>query len=400
MVDDGEALPVSRSIRAFYPLVIVPGMVQVLAPATINSIMKSLGLTEGLGGLLQLVYFTGVLVGALLITWILQRITIKELLLSQVALLSASLFACAVAPSYWLLLVFYVVTGFANGILITAPGAYITGMCGEESPRKQSMLYGFLALGIAIGPILPGLVARNAISWRWAMVAPAVMVLPLAVPLMLVKLARMHDVDKLSFKVLREVISFNRSLFFGLLVGLCLFAAAKSSIAMWLVRFLESEDGVAPGVAHLVLIGLALAVTVGRWLTSYISTKVKPFNLLVFLTLSSAVIVFIAPLPSSRTGSIILYPLLGLACAGIYPFLLGYAAWFPDKDSSAVFTSFFAAGAIGGALFPYVVGIMNQFIDPRFGMASVSFLILGVLACLYWIKPHVTDGGAEPGDSE
>ena len=400
MVDDGEALPVSRSIRAFYPLVIVPGMVQVLAPATINSIMKSMGLTEGLGGLLQLVYFTGVLVGALLITWILQKITIKELLLSQVVLLSASLLACAVAPSYWLLLLFYMVTGFANGILVTAPGAYITGMCGEDSPRKQSMLYGFLAMGIAIGPILPGLVARTDISWRWAMVAPAVMVLPLAVPLVLAKLERMHDVDKLSFKVLREVIAFNRSLFFGLLIGLCLFAAAKSSIAMWLVRFLESEDGVAPGVAHLVLIALAVAVTVGRWLSSYISTKVKPFNLLVFLTLSSAVIVLIAPLPSSRTGSIILYPLMGLACAGIYPFLLGYAAWFPDKDSSAVFTSFFAAGAIGGALFPYAVGIMNQFIDPRFGMASISFLILGVLACLYWIKPHVTDGGGGSGGSQ
>ncbi|MBU4217352.1 MAG: MFS transporter [Actinobacteria bacterium] len=401
MVDDDIAeVPIARSIRAFYPLVIVPGMVQVLAPATINSIMKDLGLTEGLGGLLQLVYFAGVLVGAIMITRLLQRITVKQLLLSQVLLLSVSLLACAVAPVYWLLLVFYVVTGFANGILVTAPGAYVTGMCGEESPRMQSMLYGFLALGIAIGPILPGLVARHDIPWRWALVAPAIMVLPLAVPLILTKLEHMHDIDKLSFKVLREVISFNRSLFIGLLVGLCLFAAAKSSIAMWLVRFLESEDGVAPGVAHLVLIALAVAVTVGRWLSSYVSTKVKPFNLLVFLTLSSAVIVLIAPLPSSRMGSIIMYPLMGLACAGIYPFLLGYAAWFPDKDSSAVFTSFFAAGAIGGALFPYAVGILNQFIDPRFGMASISFLILGVLACLYWIKPHVTDGDGGSGGNQ
>jgi len=400
MVNDSEALPVARSIRAFYPLVIVPGMVQVLAPATINSIMKDLGLTEGLGGLLQLVYFAGVLVGALLITWMLQRITVKELILSQVLLLTVSLLACAVAPVYWLFLLFYTVTGFANGILVVAPGTYVTGMCGEESPRIQSMLYGFLALGIVMGPILPGLIARHDIPWRWALVAPALMVLPLAVPLILTKLEHMHDVDKLSFKVLREVISFNRSLFFGLLIGLCLFAAAKSSISMWLVRFLESGEGVAPGMAHLVLIAVAVAVTLGRWLSSYISTKVDPFNLLLFLTITSAAIVFVAPLPSSRLGSIIMYPLMGFACAGIFPFLLGYAAWFPDKDSSAVFTSFFAAGAIGGALFPYAVGIMNQFIDPRFGMASISFLILGVLACLYWIKPHVIDGGGGSGGSQ
>ena len=35
-------LPTAVDVKAFYPLIIVPGMVQVLAPATIHSMMVDL----------------------------------------------------------------------------------------------------------------------------------------------------------------------------------------------------------------------------------------------------------------------------------------------------------------------------------------------------------------------
>lgn len=378
-----------KHLKVFYPLLIVPGIVHVLAPAVVNTMMKQLGLVESLGGLLQIVYFSGVLVGTLMITRLMQRFTVKQILLAQVLVLSASLLAAAASPAYPLILCFYLFTGLANGILITMPGAYVTGVAGEQSPRYQNMLYAFLSLGIVLGPVLPGLIARWNISFRVALVAPGILIIPFAIPLALVEMQRVHEVDRLSVKLIRDVLSFNRALFLGLLMALLLYAAAKSSVSTWLVRFLESGEGVAPGVAHLVLMVVAGLITTGRWLCGYLSKKIDPFNILEVISLASAIVVFVAPLPSSKTASFILYPLLGLVFAGIYPFLLGYAAWFPRAESSAVFTSIIAAGAIGGAIFPYAVGLLNQYVGPKFGMSSVAVLMLGVVACLYWIKPHV-----------
>ena len=382
---------IPNNVRVLYPLVIVPGIVHVLAPSTVRTIMEHLGFRESLGGLLQLVYFVGVLTGTLLITRFMQRFSIKQIALSQVLLLSVSLFAASAAPWYALLLFFYLFAGFANGILLTIPGVYITGVCGEASPRAQNILYGFFALGIVAGPIFPGLLARWGISWRWALAAPAILILPFAIPLVLVKLERLARVEKLSVKVLRDVLSFNRSLFLGLLFALLLYAGAKGSVSMWLVSFLERESGMGPGSAHLVLIILAALLMTGRWTCGYLSRKTDPFKILFLITAVSLVLVFIAPLLAPGKGSIILYPLVGLFGSGIFPFLVGYAAWFPSAESSAVFTSIIAGAAIGGAIFPYLIGLMNQHLNPKLGMSSIAILFLGVIACLIWIKPHVIE---------
>ena len=102
-------------------------------------------------------------------------------------------------------------------------------------------------------------------------------------------------------------------------------------------------------------------------------------------------LVFLAPLPDSRAASVILYMLLGLAYSGINPFLIGYAARFPAGESSAVITAIVSAGAVGGVFFPYLVGLLNENINPIMGMSSVSVFIVGVILCVHWIKPHVID---------
>lgn len=384
-------------IWAFYPLLIVPGLIHVFAPSAVNSIMKQLELQESQGGLLQFVYFSGAFFGIILITFFLQRFSAKQIVLTMVGVLSASLLACAAAPYYSLLLLAFVVSGFSNGILITLPGTYVTATCGERSPQIQTMLFGFFSLGLVLGPLLPGLAVRWDISWRWATIIPAIVIIPLTVPFALSKLEDMGEVDRLSAKMIRNVLSFNRSLFLGLFFALLLYAAAQSSINTWMVRFLENQKGMTPGSAHWVLMGTAFMVTIGRWICSFASRKIDPFKILFFICSVGAVMVLIAPLTESALWSLVCYPILGLFFSGVTPFLVGYAAWFPESESSGVFTLFIAAGTIGGAVFPYLTGLVNQHINPYVGMSSIVILVIGILFCLYWIKPHIISAGRDEG---
>ncbi|RJP29897.1 MAG: MFS transporter [Actinobacteria bacterium] len=382
---------IKGGMRAFYPLMVVCGIIQILAPSSISIIMRQLGLRESLGGLLQMVYFSGLLLGTLLLTRFMQRLSVKRIMLAQAMLLIVSLLLAAAAPWYVLLLLFFFFSGFANGSLLTLPAIYVTAVYGSESPRIQNILYGFLSLGFVVGPVIAGLIARMEWSWRWCLAIPALLAIPMALPLALAGLQRVPQPKRLSVAVIREVLAFNRSLFLGLVLSFLLYAAAQASVNTWLVSFLEIERGMISGTAHLVLMGTAACLTVGRWACGYLSRFIDPFDILVAISLASGVLVFLAPLPDSRAASILLYMLLGLAYSGIYPFLVSYAVRFPDGESSAVITAIISAGAVGGVVFPYLIGLLNQHINPILGMSSVSVFIVGVIVCVHWIKPHVID---------
>ncbi len=375
---------------AFYPLMIVPGIVLLLAPSTVESVMADFGFRESLGGLLQVSYFVGGIIGILLITGLMQRFDVKQITLSQVALLSFSLLAASFMPWYPLVLAFLLLTGFANGILIAFPGVYVTRVVGERSHAAQNLLYGFFSLGVVAGPLLTGWIVNGGDHlWRWAFRAPALLVIPLAVPAALVGFRRLENVKVLSRRTLAEIMDFNRSLFMWLFAALLLYIAAESAVSMWLITFLKEQYDVSIGVGHLALAGLWAGLTVGRWICGFLMKRVEPFRVLAFLTAGAAAALLAAPLSGSQTAAFVLYPVVGLFYSGIYPILIGYSAWFPADLASSVFAVFMAAGAAGGAVLPYLVGIVNQFGGLVFGMCSIALPIAGVLACLYWLKGHV-----------
>jgi fucose permease len=383
-----------KKIWPFFPLIIVPGIVLLLAPSTVKSIMEQFGFRESLGGLIQVAYFAGGTIGILLITHLMQRFTVKQILLPQVALLSLSLIAAAISPRYPMLLFFYLIAGFANGILITYPGVYATRVCGEESHRAQNLIYGFFSLGVVTSPILARLLIDNLESWRWALAAPAILIIPLSIPLAISKLELIGGVGKLNRKEIKKIFAFNKSLFSGLLLALLLYIAAESAVSMWLITFLEKEYGVAPSPAHWTLTGLWIGITVGRWIVSYLVKKTDPYRILIFLAFGSGLFVLAAPLTGSKSAGMIMYMFVGLLYSGIYPTLIGYVARFPDELSSSVFTVLLAAGALGGAVLPYLIGLVNQFAGRVAGMCSIAIPIFGVFACLYWLRPQLL--GKEP----
>jgi len=375
-----------RRIVPFFPLMIVPGIVLLLAPSTVESVMHQFGFRESLGGLLQVSYFTGGVIGILLITHLMQKLGSREIVLGAVWILVAGLLAASVSPWYPLLLVFLMIVGFANGILIAFPGVYATSVCGEQSHRAQTFLYAFFSLGVLTGPLIASVLIDNLHSWRWAFALPAFLIIPLSLPIVFSNLVDIEAAVPLNRETVRKVLSFDSRLFTGLFCALLLYIAAESAVSMWLVTYMHEKLNVGLGPAHWALAGLWMGMTVGRWIIGWLLHELEPFYVAVFLSLAAAALLLIAPLTGSKTAAFIMYPAIGLAYSGIYPILIGYVADFPDDIASSVFTIFLAAGALGGAILPYAVGLVNQFAGLVPGMASIAVLLVGVTAFLFWTK--------------
>lgn len=379
-----------KTVRSFYPLMVVPGIVLLLAPSTVDSIMEDFSFGTGMGSLVQVSYFAGGVAGILLITHFVQKLSVKQFTLSQVTLLSLALLASSFCRYYPLLLFFYLIAGFANGILITFPGIYVTRIFGTESHRPQSILYSFFSMGVVLGPILAEVVVRRPDQWPYAFLLPALLIIPLSVPLALTNLVKLERVDRLSAATTRKAIDFNRDLFIGLVVALLLYIAAESTVSMWLVTFLEEENFAGGDLAHWILTALWVGLTVGRWICSSLARRINPFKIVSFITIASCILLVAVPLTGSKWVALLGYPMVGLFYSGIYPFLVGYVSWFPEDLSPFVFSVLVAAGAAGSAVMILASGLINQFGNRSLAMALIAVPVLGVFGCLFWLREHLS----------
>ena len=379
----------AKQMRAFYPLMTVAGFVQLLIPSTIHLIMVDFDLKEGTAGMMPLIYFAGIVISALLANQLLERFPTKILTVASAILVCLSLIAASLSPWFAMFIFFYLFSGIGNGALIFLPGIYATNTCGKEVPRIQAMLFGFLSFGYIVGPLIPGLIERLEISWRWAIAIPGLLIIPFVIPVAMARIKRMEEAEKLSFKTIKHMVSFDRRFFIGITLAIILAGGAALGVITWVVTFLEKERGVTLGAAHLVLCGVGTALVLGRLACGKLSKRFSVYKILLTLVPASAVLVFIAPLPDSAAINALLFIMSALVYAGIYPMLLSASSIYPRSDSAAAYTFFFIILAIGGVTIPYVLGQVFQHAGAVAGMSSASIMLLAALGCLLSFRKEI-----------
>jgi len=375
-----------KSMRAFYPLMVLSGFVQLVIPSTIHMIMKHFRLSEGEVGQLPLVYFTGIMLSAVLITQLIQKFSVKTLTLFSVLLVSVSLVAASLSQWFVLFVFFSFFTGLGNGTLVILPGIYATNVLSKESARIQSALFGFLSFGYIVGPLFPGLIENLKISWRWAIAGPGLFILPFVLPVLIARFERIEKAEKLSLRIIKDIFSFNPRFFLGLIVALILGGGAALGFITWLITFLEKEKGMVQSSAHLVLCGIGLTMVLGRLACGYLSKRFSSYRILIIITIVSTILAFFAPIPKVAMVNTVLFLLASLFFSGIYPLFLSAASVYPKSESSSAYTLFFIALSVGCLSIPYVLGHIFEYVGAVAGMSSVAVLFLGVLACLLFIK--------------
>ncbi len=376
-----------KKVSPFYPLMIVPGIVLLLAPSTVDELMKNFKIGSGMGSLLQVSYFIGGLVGMILITRFMQTQSARRIMVANIFILVVSLALCALSPVYWLLLLLYLPCGFSNGILITFPGVYVTRVRRLTSHRDQNILYSFFSLGVVTGPLISGFIMRS-LSWRWAFAFPALLILPLSLPVIRSELGIVSGVLPPERETLKKAFSYEKPLFAGLLVAVLLYIAAESTVSMWIVSFMDKVHGLS--AAQWVLTLIWAGITLGRWICAFLTKRIDPYRLLFFLTAGAGFSLIIAPNVRLLALSILFYALTGFFYSGVYPLLIAYVARFPEELSPFVFTCMLAAGAASSAALIFASGLVNQFESLlRAGMSLIALPVFLMLFTLFWIRRHL-----------
>ena len=287
-----------------------------------------------------------------------ERLGTIALLLISVGAAAGGLAIFAVASGWWATILASAVLGFGLGLLDAAVN---TEAALRGDVRFMGALHGAWAIGASLGPPLVGAMLVASDSWRPAYVAAAAAFALLGVATYAVR-SDLGDAPELEAAPSGER-SIGRTVVLGCAL-MFVYVGIELGAGQWTYTRFTVDASLSDGLAGLAVFLYWSALAGGRIALAAFGDRVRParlFDLSVFGALASAIGFSILPPPAA---ALVALPCLGAALSVFVPVLLYLT---PRRIGSAAAPRAIgyqvAAGMIGGASLPAVVGLLMQSID-------------------------------------
>jgi fucose permease len=363
---------------------IIAGMVamglfiSIVGPA-LPGVRATFGLTLGEAGLLALANSLGYIISGFAGGLLADRWDRRLILLIGSAAMAVGAVAFMLAPLWPLLLLGTAIVGVGVGT-VDAPGnALINQHSGRWRGADLNLAHGYFGVGAIVGPLLAGWLLAIGLSWRW-LAAPAFLaslaLIGLAWSLRLPPRRDGAGPARIDWSILRQPLV-------GLLaLALCLYVGVELMVGAWAFSHLQTAFDAGAGVAGLATALYWGGLTLGRFVMGTVGSRIGPHALIVGNAVGSALALtlFVAAptLPLAIAG----LALIGLSLANVFPAVVAIVgAAFPHAGGAATGV-LVAAGGLGGALFPWLTGVVAE----RFGLGAALAGGLALLAALLVVE--------------
>ena len=213
------------------------------------------------------------------------------------------------------------------------------------------------------------------------------LLLIISVVIYLVKLPSLSIDDSEKFKFGSAFYSFlrdkNSYVFF---FGIFCYVGVEQGINNWSSQFLYQYHGQDPNqVGVEVISGFWGNLTLGT-LGSLILIKILDGKILLKLyALSSSVLILVA-LFGELQYSILSFKLMGFSLSGIWALVISLGLN-SVKKNHGTFTGILLTGIVGGAIFPFLIALIAQIFELRYGMILIFFGLLYISYIGFYSKP-------------
>lgn len=317
-----------------------------------GALLPSLHINGARAGSLGSFPLAGILAATILIGPILDKMSAKPPLATALVLISAALAVMPWVSSYPALAMTALVYGIGGGILNTGTNALISDLSASGRGVALNLLGCSFSLGAIAAPLLMSFAGpRLPIPTILHLLAVAPMVVLVFILGLRFPLAT-HSGVPLSrlLKVLSHPLVW--------LIGVLLFfeSGNENCVFVWAGKLTGELSHVASSRADLALVGLSVAIGVGRLLAALGIKTLGNRNLLLLSTAMTVTGVIVIILDQSFGSMVAGFSIIGLGMSAIFPTALGIAGdHFPDQTGT-VFGAIMAAALVGGTAGPAVGG--------------------------------------------
>ncbi len=375
-VDRGRAGLAATCCGVMFLYAVYLGAISVLLPF----IGKSFHLGSEAQGRLFPADFIGFVSGVLLCGALSDRYGRKRVLLGGIFSYALGLMLFGYAANFELALAATFLLGAGSGAMEAVASALASDLFPDRRAFILNTIQVAFGAGAASSPAFARIVLMAGLDWR-------VLYLGLAfanvVLFLILLLQRVPDaaVNEQGFDFRALISLMKQRPFIMLCAAEAVYVGAETGFFSWMPTYFEHEITGGAKYAGLVVTVFWIAITIGRFLTGFMIERHRLTNLILALTVFSglsSVLSLVWKHPVIIMGMV---ALTGLGLSGIFGLILAEAGERYQKMSGSVFGGVVAAGGIGGAVFPWVVGVAAAGGSWRYALGIVPMLCV-VLACI------------------
>jgi len=358
------------------------GLFDNLKGATLPAILADLSLSDAQGGTVLLVAYLGFLAAALLVGMLSDAAGLRTVVALSTVCLLLGVMGYSLAGNLGLLLISMAVLGFGLGAVDMAGYLIVVAYYAQSKGRYLNLTAFFHGLASTIAPYYAGLLLAAGISWRQVYQYPLVFVLLALVMGLFVRFPKAPAAQKsgIDFQAVRRVI-FQPEMgwFFAMMI---LYVFAELGVASWIVVYLQRVQGL-PVAASAAFLSLYFAgLMVGRLLGTFFVDRVGYLRSILLMALGSTACLAIGLFGPGR--AYYLLPVSGLFFSIIFPTLTALVSDRATGSVGAVIGLLFVFCGIGGALGPWLIGVVSNLAGIRAGFivnlaASLAVVLIALV---------------------
>lgn len=326
---------------------------------------RDLDVPISFAGIITFIISCGTVISSLLSDCTTRRFGAGKVTAFSVLMTAVALFGFAVSGKFWMLCLWAVPYGLGAGGVDAALNNYVAL---HYASRHMNWLHCFWGVGVTLSPFIMSSCLLSGAGWqagyRWVSIIQIVLTafLFLSLPLWarqkkLVQEKRDAAVPvglRGAFRIpgVREI-----------LIGFFCYCALEQSAGLWASTYLVLNRGVAEEIAARWAAFYYLGITVGRFLSGFVSDRVGDRNMiragLSLILLGVLAILLPVPAPAIALAGLLL---VGLGCAPVYPAIIHETpANFGARNSQAIIGIQMASAYVGTTVVPPVFGIIAQY---------------------------------------
>lgn len=336
------------------------------------------------GGIISMIISIGTIVSSLASDRLTRALGTGKVTAISVAMTAAALFGFSIADSCWMLCAIAVPYGLGAGAIDAALNNYVAL---HYEAKHMSWLHCFWGLGATIGPYVMGACLEAGYPWNrgYQTIAVIQMVLTgfLIMSLPLWKGNSNGNQEEKSVEpvrmTMRQILA-KPGVKEVLLTFFC-YSAVEQTAGLWASSYMVEARHLSDMVAARWAAIFYLGITIGRFFSGFITTKLGDKNMIRLGQGIMIVGICLVILPISETTLGMGLVLLGLGCAPIYPSIIhGTPRNFGPELSQSMIGMQMACAYTGSTLMPPLFGALAQWIGV--GCYPVYLLVITILMIL------------------
>lgn len=370
------------------------GFIDNMKGTTIPFILQDAGYSYSEGGTIIFSEYTGFFI-ATFAAGLLADLFGKKftLVMSGVCLIFGAI-GYASSSGLLMLIVFIFFIGLGLGSLELSGSNVISEVHTHNKGRYLNLLNAFYGVGSIITPIVTGYLLNLGVSWRVVYRYSLFVIVPITMYFLIMRYpkgdAAKEKSEKTDFRGLIRIISQKEVLL--MYVVIFAYVAAEIGVATWMVEFVQKAKGVSSSAGAMYLSIHFAGMMIGRLFGSLFVDKLGHLK---SLLLFSAMSVFCITLGVFGPSSIsIVLAFTGFCFSIIFPTSTAVVSEIPTKNAGTMLGIFFAFGGLGGMVGPWLVGIINDALELKAGMAVNSIfcvIVMTVLIILMGSKTRIRE---------